>query len=262
MGSSRSRAGNRNVRRERKRHNHDKLIQAALEDFTTPPTKPTRIILKPLTDKQRQYDKSIRANVVTFGTGPAGTGKTWYAAMMFADMIKQEQIKRLIITRPAVEAGESLGFLPGELDEKFDPYFRPVREALQESFGSSHLEYLVKAGVIEARPLGLIRGATWKDCAVIFDEAQNATKTQMKMFLTRIGENCKVVVNGDIQQRDIAGVCGLEDAIKRLSGVEGARHIHFEKADIVRSGFCQAVVEAYDDKVEEDRAGLERALSA
>jgi len=217
-----------------------------MTDVPKRPTPASKVILKPLTLNQRVYDKSISHNVITFATGPAGTGKSWYATVKFAEMLKAGLIERIIITRPAVEAGESLGFLPGELDEKFDPYFRPLRDALEESLGSSHLEYLIRAKIVEARPLGLLRGSTFKNAAIVFDEAQNATPSQMKMFLTRIGENCKVVVNGDIRQSDIQGVSGLSDALRRLREVDGVGRVEFETQDIVRSGICRAIVIAYD----------------
>lgn len=204
-------------------------------------------IIRPLTANQRLYDISINANILTFGTGPAGSGKTWYATMLLAKMLHDGEIERIIVTRPAVEAGESLGFLPGELDEKYEPYFRPVREPLTDFFGSGHLEYLIKSKTIEARPLGLLRGASLSNAGILFDEAQNATPTQMKMFLTRVGENTKVIVNGDMRQKDIAGLSGLEDAIKRMSLVDRVGHIAFTRDDIVRSGFCKSVVLAYDE---------------
>lgn len=245
---SRSRSEARKGRQETRagRRNDQRLLQAA-QDAPPKPIPPTKISLKPLTENQRLYDRSIRGNIITFGTGPAGAGKTWYAAMMLARMLRDGEIEKLIITRPAVEAGESLGFLPGELDEKYEPYFRPVRDALTEFFGSGHLEYLMKSGAIEARPLGLLRGASLKHAGIMFDEAQNATKTQMKMFLTRIGEDCKVVVNGDLRQQDIPGESGLRDAVQRLAHVGGVGRVDFTRDDIVRSGICKAIVIAYDE---------------
>ena len=243
----RSRSEGRKTRRETRadRRNDQRLLQEASET-TKKPTPPSRAALKPLTENQRLYDHSIRSNILTFGTGPAGTGKSYYAAMMLAKMLFDGDLERLIITRPAVEAGESLGFLPGDLDEKYEPYFRPVREALMTFFGSGHLEYLLKSETIEARPLGLLRGSSLAGAGILFDEAQNSTKSQMKMFLTRIGENSKVIVNGDIRQKDIAGESGLEDAMERFAHTGGVGHVAFTRDDIVRSGFCRQVVIAYD----------------
>ena len=264
MGFSRSRVAAREGRRVGRKQNHDALIRAVLDETPRKPAKPN-IILKPLTPAQRLYDKSLRNNIITFGTGPAGTGKTWYATMFFADLLKNGEIEKLIITRPAVEAGESLGFLPGELEEKFDPYFRPLRDALVESLGAGRLDYLIKAGTIEARPLGLLRGSTFKNCAVIFDESQNSTISQMKMFLTRIGEDCRVAVNGDTRQKDITGHSGLIDACRRVTRIEHVGHIAFTKDDVVRSGICQKIVSAYEDDYDMldaglDNSGLEKIL--
>lgn len=250
MGSPKARAGNRVSRRETRRKGHDNLLQVVKEEAARKPVRPAKTLIKPLTDTQRLYDLSIRSNIITFGTGPAGTGKTWFAARRAAEQMLEGNIDKLYITRPAVEAGESMGFLPGELDEKFEPYFRPVREALEEAFGSGHLEYLIKSGAIEARPLAFLRGATLKNCWVLLDEAQNTTPLQMKMFLTRIGQNCKVIVNGDTSQKDINGSSGLADAVRRLSGVDKVGHVQFAVMDIVRSGICRAIVRAYEDEDE------------
>jgi len=246
-----NRAAARQIRRDGKkgRKSHDKLIQAA--DAQTNPKRPVKrsfALAKPLTDAQRDYDRAFHTNQIIFGTGPAGTGKTWFATIRAAEAFEREEIEKIIITRPAVEAGESLGFLPGELEEKYEPYFRPVRDALEEKFGTGYLEYLIKVGKIEARPLGLLRGSTFKDCWVILDEAQNVTPTQMQMFLTRIGENCKMIINGDLKQKDIPGLSGLEDAIHTLRRVAGVEEVNFTTKDIVRSGICRDIVIAYDSK--------------
>lgn len=259
MGSSKTRAGNRQSRRDAKRNDHDGLIRAVKEEATKKPIKPATTPLKPLTDTQRLYDLSIRSNIVTFGTGPAGTGKTFFAARRAAQELLEGNIKKIIITRPAVEAGESLGFLPGDIDDKFEPYLRPVRDALELTFGTGHLEYLLKTGAIEARPLAYLRGASFSDAWILLDEAQNTSPVQMKMFLTRISKNCKVIVNGDTNQKDIAGQSGLADALRRLQNVDKIGHIHFATADIVRSAICKAIVLAYNDDdgeaVEVDEGG-------
>lgn len=245
MSSRQDRAVARTKRRAAKAKDHDALIKLVEEA-------PRRVrraekAVKPLTKAQALYDQAISANIITFSVGPAGAGKTWWAAMRAAKALEAGEIERIIITRPAVEAGEELGFLPGELDEKYEPYFRPVRDALEEFLGSGPLEYHLKARTIEARPLAYLRGATLKNAFVILDEAQNTTPVQMKLFLTRIGENAKVVVDGDLSQKDIAGVSGLEDALTRLLKVPGVGLVEFSREDIVRSGICREICAAYEN---------------
>jgi phosphate starvation-inducible PhoH-like protein len=198
------------------------------------------------TEAQGHYLLAMKESVVTFGVGPAGTGKTYLAAAMAAQALLEKRVSKILITRPAVEAGEELGFLPGTLEEKFDPYFRPVRDILARRLGRGHFDYLVKRKVIEALPLAYMRGHTFSNAFVLFDEAQNATATQMKLFLTRIGNSSKVVVDGDLRQRDVAGANGLEDAMSRLSRLKGVRVVEFTRDDIVRSGIAQRIVEAYE----------------
>lgn len=204
--------------------------------------------IKPLeakTEAQGHYMIAIEGNQLTFGTGPAGTGKTYICTRIGAQMLKDKVIKRLIVTRPAVEAGGGLGFLPGTIHEKFAPYFAPFRAVLDEVFGASHVDYLIKDGQIEIQPLEYIRGLTFDNCFVILDEAQNTTPGQMKLFLSRIGEYSKVVVNGDITQQDIEGQSGLTDAIDRLEGLNGVDLIEFTEDDIVRSGLCKEIIKRY-----------------
>jgi len=238
----------RETRRDKRlrARNDSKLIATA--DFSTPriSVKGKKTDIRPLTDAQRDYDAAIRSSEIVFGIGPAGTGKTWLATMRAAEALDKREIERIVITRPAVEAGESLGFLPGELEDKYEPYIRPVRDALEEFFGTTHLEYLLKSGKIEARPLGLIRGSTFKNCWVLLDEAQNTSPAQMKMFLSRIGENAKLIVEGDPRQKDIPGASGLTDAVERFDGVNGISVVEFRKDDIVRSGMCRIIIEGYD----------------
>lgn len=198
------------------------------------------------TRNQERYLKAINSANLVFATGPAGVGKTYLATAAAVKALLDKRIDRIIITRPAIEAGESLGFLPGEIDEKFDPYLQPFKDVLYRRLGKSHTEYLINAGKIEAVPLAYIRGRTFRNAVVILDEAQNTTPTQMKMFLTRIGENCTVIVNGDTRQKDIPGPSGLPDAVARLSHIDGVRVVEFDKEDIVRSGIVQAIVEAYE----------------
>lgn len=204
--------------------------------------------IRPRTEAQGRYLSSIRSNILTFGLGVAGTGKTFIAGSVAADMLRDKQVERMIFTRPAVEAGERMGFLPGTKEEKFDPYFRPYREVIERRLGSGNCQYAIKSGLIEAAPLNFIRGWTFSDCVVVLDEAQNCTLTEMKLFLTRIGENCKVIVSGDPSphQRDIDGLSGLPDAVARCRLLPGVGVVYFTKADVVRSGLVQQIVEAYD----------------
>ena len=203
--------------------------------------------LEPQTEKQRKYIASIKSHIITFATGSAGTGKTYVAAALAAQALENRTVDRIIVTRPAVEAGESLGFLPGELDEKFDPYLQPFRLVLEERLGKAKVEYLLKTKTIEAIPLGYLRGRTFKNAFVILDEAQNTTPKQMKMFLTRIGLNAKVVINGDTSQIDIHGDSGLSDAIKRISYIPQVGHVNFTREDVVRSGIVSEIIQAYDE---------------
>lgn len=202
--------------------------------------------INPQTENQKRYLNAMKQFDLTFGVGPAGVGKTWLVGALSAQMLESKQFDKIIITRPAVEAGENLGFLPGEKDEKFAPYMAPFREVLDERLGASFVDYLIKVGRIEAAPLAYMRGRTFKNAFVVLDEAQNTTPKQMKLFLTRLGTNCKVVVNGDITQMDINGKSGLEDAIKRLSHIPSIKVVEFEKADCVRSELMAEIVEAYE----------------
>lgn len=205
--------------------------------------------ITPMNEAQRRYIGAIKSFDLTFATGPAGTGKTWLCAALAAQALNEGHIDKIIITRPAVEAGEHLGFLPGELEEKFDPYLQPFRDVLNERLGKSFVEYLLKMGRIEATPLAYMRGRTFKNAYVILDEAQNTTPMQMKMFLTRIGHNCKVIVNGDMSQKDIHGQSGLDDAVARLAWIPAVKHVKFGKEDIVRSGLVGEIVKAYDEPI-------------
>lgn len=214
------------------------------------PASPNKRATGPLHGKneaQKIYMGAIRSATLTIATGPAGTGKTYVSAGLAAEALSSHRIEKIIITRPALEAGESLGFLPGELEEKFDPYLQPFKDVLYERLGKSHVDLLIKRGTIEAAPLGFMRGRTFRNAFVILDEAQNATKSQMKLFLTRIGEGCTVVVNGDINQSDLPpGASGLPDAVRRLQNVDAIKLVEFTKADIVRSGLVQTIVERYE----------------
>jgi phosphate starvation-inducible PhoH-like protein len=243
-----ARSGNGGKSKKVKPHT-DPRFRTDIEDDFELPSPPVRAATEPLkgqTKRQCQYMNAIENFDLVFATGPAGTGKTYICASMAADALKSNKVKKVIVTRPAVEAGESLGFLPGELEDKFDPYLTPFREVLEERLGKSHVENLIKMGRIEAAPLAYMRGRTFKDAFVILDEAQNTSPTQMKMFLTRIGRNAKVVVNGDMAQTDVRGVSGLYDAIRRVSFIPSVKHIAFTREDIVRSGLVGEIIQAYD----------------
>jgi phosphate starvation-inducible PhoH-like protein len=205
-------------------------------------------VVKPLSGKtanQVSYIKAIKANTLVFATGPAGTGKTYIAAGLAADALRKDPDLSLIVTRPVVEAGEQLGFLPGTLEEKFAPYLEPFLQVLQERLGAGEVKYMLKHGRINPKPLAYMRGTTFRDCYVILDEAQNTTPTQMKLFLTRIGENSKVIVDGDVDQVDVRGVNGLSDAIQRMEGVPDVAMIEFTEDDIVRHDIVRHIIKAY-----------------
>jgi len=199
------------------------------------------------TETQGHYILSIENKHLTFGVGPAGTGKTWVCGALAAEALTEGLTERIVITRPVQEAGENLGFLPGEIEDKFAPYFQPFKDVLIERLGKGHVQALMKSGRIETAPFAYMRGRTFKNCWVILDEAQNTTPEQMKLFLTRIGENCKIIINGDYSQKDIRGKSGLEDAIQRVQHISGCEVIEFSQKDIVRSGLVQRIVEAYED---------------
>jgi phosphate starvation-inducible PhoH-like protein len=228
--------------------NRKRTRQTSEIEDTFLPTKPVRAAVEPLraqTPNQERYLKAIHNAVLTFGVGPAGTGKTYIAGASAADALLAGEVDKIIITRPAVDAGESLGFLPGELMEKFEPYIQAFRQVLIERLGKSRVDYMLKSGQIEPQPLAYMRGLTFKRAFVIMDEAQNASPAQMKLFLTRIGQESKVVVNGDLEQVDIPGPSGLQDAISRVSFIPSVQVVKFGVKDIVRSGLVQEIVEAY-----------------
>ena len=241
---------NRRATRGVKEFNRDMLMDEFLRNdpgyLMQLKAKPAVGPIEPQTEKQKKYMAAIKSHVITFATGAAGTGKTYIAAALAAQSLENGKVERIIVTRPAVEAGESLGFLPGELDEKFDPYLQPFRMVLEERLGKSRVEYMLKAKIIEAIPLGYLRGRTFKNAFVILDEAQNTTPKQMKMFLTRIGLDTKVVVNGDTSQIDIHGPSGLMDAVKRISYIPTVAHVNFTRDDVVRSGIVSEIIQAYD----------------
>ncbi|MGH8322024.1 MAG: PhoH family protein [Gammaproteobacteria bacterium] len=199
---------------------------------------------------QRRYLQNIAAHDLTFGIGPAGTGKTYLAVASAVAALNHDQVRRLVLVRPAVEAGERLGFLPGNMAEKVDPYLRPIYDALYEMLGFEHVSRLLEHGVIEVAPLAFMRGRSLNDAFIILDEAQNTTIEQMKMFLTRIGFGSRTVVTGDITQVDIPRPqrSGLRDAVDLLRGMDGVSFTFFTAADVVRHPLVQRIVSAYEQR--------------
>lgn len=205
-------------------------------------------LIKPKTAGQKQYVDSIRRNLVTFGIGPAGTGKTYLAVALASYYLKNREVERIILTRPAVEAGEKLGFLPGDLQEKIDPYLRPLYDALADMFGFDQFQKMIARNIIEVAPLAYMRGRTLEESFIILDEAQNTTKEQMKMFLTRMGNHSRVVVNGDITQIDLGNrqLSGLTEAQQVLQHVRGIGMVHFTDEDVVRHDMVGRIIRAYE----------------
>jgi phosphate starvation-inducible PhoH-like protein len=201
---------------------------------------------------QRQYVMAIRNNDLVFGIGPAGTGKTYLAVVMAVNALKNGHVNKIILTRPAVEAGESLGFLPGDLKEKVDPYLRPLYDALHDILGAEHTQRLIERGTIEIAPLAYMRGRTLDDAFVILDEAQNTTHAQMKMFLTRLGFGSKMVITGDQTQIDLpkGAKSGLIVAEGILQNVKGISFIFLEQSDVVRHPLVARIIDAYDKKAD------------
>jgi phosphate starvation-inducible PhoH-like protein len=205
-------------------------------------------IVQPRSINQRKYVEAIEQNDMVFGVGPAGTGKTYLAVAMAVAAYNAKKVSRIILVRPAVEAGERLGFLPGSLQEKVDPYLRPLYDALYDLLDAEKVDKMLEKNVIEVAPLAFMRGRTLNDAFIIMDEAQNTTIEQMKMFLTRMGNNSKAVITGDITQIDLPNPrrSGLLDAINILDGVEGIQFCNFEDGDVVRHALVQRIVRAYE----------------
>ena len=203
--------------------------------------------IRPKTAGQKRYVDAIRSHTITFGLGPAGTGKTYLAMAMAVAALKRKEVGRIILTRPIVEAGENLGFLPGTINEKVDPYIRPLYDALFDMTDMERANDLIDSGVIEIAPLAFMRGRTLNDSFIILDEAQNTTPEQMKMFLTRLGFNSKMVVTGDLTQRDLPGSrSGLADAERVLGGIDDVSFCRLSGKDVVRHSLVAAIVAAYD----------------
>jgi phosphate starvation-inducible PhoH-like protein len=208
----------------------------------------------PKSDNQRRYLEAINENDIVFAIGPAGTGKTYLAVAVAVNALIAGRASRIILTRPAVEAGESLGYLPGTFKEKIDPYLRPLYDALFDMLPLERTQRLIEQEVIEVAPLAFMRGRTLSDAYIILDEAQNTTSTQMKMFLTRLGWNSKAIITGDITQIDLAEKyrSGLVEAEKLLAGITGISIVHFDKTDVVRPPLVSRIIHAYEDKKESE----------
>jgi len=206
--------------------------------------------VQPRSVNQRKYVEAIEQNDMVFGVGPAGTGKTYLAVAMAVAAMNAKKVSRIVLVRPAVEAGEKLGFLPGSLQEKVDPYLRPLYDALYDLLEPDKIDRMLEKNIIEVAPLAFMRGRTLNDAFIIMDEAQNTTIEQMKMFLTRMGANSKAVITGDITQIDLPNPrkSGLLDAINILDGVEGIHFCHFEDGDVVRHALVQRIVRAYESQ--------------
>ncbi len=211
--------------------------------------------IKPKTIGQKQYCNAIKDNTITIGVGPAGTGKTYLAVAMAVTAFRAKEINRIILTRPAVEAGEKLGFLPGDLQSKVDPYLRPLYDALFDMLGAETYQKYLERGNIEVAPLAYMRGRTLDDSFIILDEAQNTTSEQMKMFLTRLGNGSKMVITGDITQIDLpsGAKSGLKEAVKILKNIKDIKNVTFSEKDVVRHKLVQDIIKAYEKNEEAKR---------
>jgi phosphate starvation-inducible PhoH-like protein len=221
-----------------------------------------KTVIAPKSINQKAYIDSIRAYDIVFGIGPAGTGKTYLAMAMAVAALVKKEIKRIVLTRPAVEAGEHLGFLPGDLYEKVNPYLRPLYDALHDMMDFEDASRLLQKGVIEVAPLAFMRGRTLNDSFVILDEAQNATTEQMKMFLTRLGFSSKAVITGDVTQTDLpeGKTSGLIEAREILHGIQGIKFITFSREDVVRHPLVQEIIDAYEKLENQKKSTVKRKI--
>lgn len=223
---------------------------ATAQDLSNIVLKTKKRHIYPRSATQAQYIQEMMKNELVFGLGPAGTGKTYLAVALAVSMMLEGRIDKIILSRPAVEAGENLGFLPGDLKEKVDPYLRPLYDALYEMLPAEQVDKKIALGEIEIAPLAFMRGRTLSNAFVILDEAQNTTPMQMKMFLTRLGENSRMVVNGDLSQVDLprGTISGLRDALEILQGTPNISSVRFNAADVVRHGLVAKIVKAYEER--------------
>lgn len=235
----------RRPRREERRTKHSEAVDILDTPLPRPNSKPS---VEPKTAAQANYISSIKRNRCTFAVGPAGTGKTYLAARMAAEMYLSKEIKRIVITRPAVESGRSIGYLPGEIEEKMAPYMASYGQGFRDGFGAGMLDYLLAKKKIEVVPLNFMQGLSWDEPMItLFDEAENATCAELKMFLTRVGEHARVVIDGDPAQTMLRQDFGLIDAVARMRGDPEVGVVEFTRDDIVRSGFVRRVLDAYDE---------------
>lgn len=234
-----------------KENNHEELIDLYLKKESIVTLYSGKTIY-PKTLNQAHYIKCLNQNDIVFGIGPAGTGKTYLAVLYAAALLKKQQVKRIVLVRPVVEAGEKLGFLPGDMKEKVDPYLIPLYDALNECFGKETVNKMIDKGVIEIAPLAYMRGRTLDNAAVVLDEAQNSTTMQMKMFLTRLGFNSKMIITGDVTQIDLPNknMSGLIEAINLLNDINGISIVKFESSDVMRHPLVFKIVNRYNKKNE------------
>ena len=218
----------------------------------------TKRVVQPRTPNQRKYLEAIERHDMVFGLGPAGTGKTYLAVAMAVSALLAKKVSRIILVRPAVEAGERLGFLPGSLQEKVDPYMRPLYDALYDLIDPAKVDRMLETGVIEIAPLAFMRGRTLSEAFIIMDEAQNTTNEQMKMFLTRLGNGSRAIITGDLTQIDLPNPrkSGLLEAVRVLDGIEGVAFCHFENTDVVRHALVQRIVQAYESHTRAEQVPL------
>jgi phosphate starvation-inducible PhoH-like protein len=226
----------------------DVTLRSLIESGKQRATGGIKRMVQPRSINQRRYVEAIEQADMVFGIGPAGTGKTYLAVAMAASALLAKKVSRIILVRPAVEAGERLGFLPGTLQEKIDPYLRPLYDALYDLLEQDRVDKMIERNVIEVAPLAFMRGRTLNDAFIIMDEAQNTTSEQMKMFLTRLGNNAKAIITGDVTQIDLPNPrrSGLVEAVEILKGVDGIRFCHFEDGDVVRHHLVQRIIRAYE----------------
>jgi phosphate starvation-inducible PhoH-like protein len=231
------------TRQTKREHNIEEFIQQQDQS-------PTPIKVVPKTEGQYHYIEAIKNSTIILTEGPAGTGKTFIATMLAMEALRKDPRLNLILTRPVVEAGEKVGFLPGTIEEKYAPYLQPFRAIIEKFYRPGHLDYILqkKSGPIYPTPLCYMRGQTFENSWVILDEAQNTTVTQMKLFLTRLGEGSKLIINGDTDQVDIKEQSGLRDAILRLRGIPGVSIVRFDEEDVVRHGLIKYILKAYSNE--------------